>query len=64
MYKKLLKRAIDLILTLIALPCWFIILLIVGPIIYYQDKGSIFYNAPRLGKNGEVFKMYKLPIMI
>lgn len=63
MYKKLVKRAIDLILALIALPFWFIILMIIGPIIYFQDKGSIFYNAPRLGKNGEVFKMYKFRSM-
>ena len=63
MYKKLIKRAIDLILALIALPFWFIILIIIGPIIYFQDKGSIFYNAPRLGKNGKVFKMYKLRSM-
>lgn len=63
MYKKYLKRAIDLILALIALPFWFLILIVIGPIIYCQDKGSIFYNAPRLGKNGEVFKMYKFRSM-
>ncbi|WP_419961127.1 sugar transferase [Psychrobacillus sp. BM2] len=63
MYKKLLKRAIDLILALIGLPFLLIILIIIGPIIYFQDKGSIFYNAPRLGKNGEVFSMYKFRSM-
>lgn len=63
MYIKTLKRAIDLILALIALPFWFVILLIIGTIIYFQDKGTIFYNAPRLGKNGEVFKMYKFRSM-
>lgn len=63
MYKKFLKRVFDLILALIALPFWFIILVIVASIIYYQDKGSIFYNAPRLGKNGKVFRMYKFRSM-
>ena len=63
MYKNFFKRILDLILALIALPFWFVILLIVGPIIYFQDKGSIFYNAPRLGKNGKVFKMYKFRSM-
>ncbi|MET3655498.1 sugar transferase [Sporosarcina psychrophila] len=63
MYKKLLKRVFDLILAIIALPFWFIILVIIGPIIYFQDKGTIFYNAPRLGKNGEIFKMYKFRSM-
>lgn len=40
-----------------------IILVVVGPMIYFQDKGSIFYNAPRLGKDGEIFKMYKFRSM-
>ncbi|SEN48974.1 Sugar transferase involved in LPS biosynthesis (colanic, teichoic acid) [Mesobacillus persicus] len=63
MYKSFFKRILDLILALVALPFWFIILLIIGPIIYFQDKGSIFYNAPRLGKDGKVFKMYKFRSM-
>jgi undecaprenyl phosphate N,N'-diacetylbacillosamine 1-phosphate transferase len=63
MYKYFFKRIFDLILALIALPFWFIILVIVGSIIYFQDKGSIFYNAPRLGKDGKIFKMYKFRSM-
>lgn len=63
MYKKFFKRLFDLILAIIALPFWFIILTIVGPIIYFQDKGSTFYNAPRLGKNEKIFKMYKFRSM-
>jgi undecaprenyl phosphate N,N'-diacetylbacillosamine 1-phosphate transferase len=63
MYKRIFKRVFDLIIALVALPFWFVILAIIGPIIYFQDKGSIFYNAPRLGKNGKVFKMYKFRSM-
>lgn len=63
MYKNFFKRVFDFILALVALPFWFIILVIIGPIIYFQDKGSIFYNAPRLGKDGKVFKMYKFRSM-
>jgi lipopolysaccharide/colanic/teichoic acid biosynthesis glycosyltransferase len=63
MYKSVFKRGIDIILAIIVLPIWFIILVIVGPIIYFQDKGSIFYNAPRLGKDGRIFKMYKFRSM-
>lgn len=63
MYKSLFKRIFDLALAIIALPFWFIILITIGPIIYFQDKGSIFYNAPRLGKNGKVYKMYKFRSM-
>ncbi|CAH0346459.1 sugar transferase [Bacillus sp. CECT 9360] len=63
MYKNSFKRVFDFILAIIALPFWFIILAIIGPIIYFQDKGSIFYNAPRLGKDGEIYKMYKFRSM-
>ncbi len=63
MYKKYFKRIFDLVLALVALPFWFIILILIGPIIYFQDKGPIFYNAPRLGKDGRIFKMYKFRSM-
>ncbi|KZE38892.1 UDP-phosphate galactose phosphotransferase [Bhargavaea cecembensis] len=63
MYKRLFKRIFDFIIAFVVLPFWLIILLIIGPIIYFQDRGSIFYNAPRLGKDGEVFKMYKFRSM-
>lgn len=63
MYKKYLKRVLDLSLAIIALPFWLILLIVIGPIIYFQDKGSIFYNATRLGKDGKIFKMYKLRSM-
>lgn len=63
LYKNFLKRIFDLILSIIALPFWFVILVIVGSIIYLQDKGPIFYNAPRLGKDGKIFKMYKFRSM-
>jgi undecaprenyl phosphate N,N'-diacetylbacillosamine 1-phosphate transferase len=63
MYKGFIKRLFDLMLAIIALPFLLIILAVLGPIIYIQDRGKIFYNAPRLGKNGKVFKMYKLRSM-
>ena len=63
MYRNYIKRLFDLIIAAIAFPFWLIILIVIGPIIYFQDRGSIFYNAPRLGKDGKVFKMYKLRSM-
>ncbi len=63
MYRNFFKRILDFILAIVALPFWLIILAFIGPMIYFQDKGSIFYNAPRLGKDGKVFKMYKLRSM-
>lgn len=63
MYRNFFKRIFDLVLAIIALPFWLIILGIVVPMIYFQDKGSIFYNASRLGKDGKIFKMYKFRSM-
>ncbi|HFI0932062.1 TPA: sugar transferase [Streptococcus suis] len=63
MYKNYFKRIFDIILSISVLPIFFIILIIFGPIIYFQDKGNIFYNAERLGKDGRIFKMYKLRSM-
>lgn len=63
MYRLYFKRLIDFIIALIGLPIWGIIVLIIGPILYLEDKGSIFYNATRLGKDGQLFKMYKFRSM-
>ena len=62
MYKYV-KRLLDIVLSLIALPFFGILFLVVAPIIYFTDKGPIFYNAPRLGQNGKIFNMYKFRSM-
>lgn len=63
MYPKYIKRILDIIIALMALPLFLLILLVIGPIIYLEDRGPIFYNACRLGKNGNVYKMYKFRSM-
>lgn len=63
MYKKYIKRLVDIVSSLIALPFVCLAIIIIGPMIYIEDKGSIFYKAKRRGKNGKVFYMYKLRSM-
>lgn len=63
MIYKFFKRLFDIVISLIAVPFVLLAIIILGPIIYFTDKGPIFYNAPRLGKKGKVFKMYKLRSM-
>ncbi|NCB43005.1 MAG: sugar transferase [Clostridia bacterium] len=63
MYRKYIKRVFDVILALLGMPLLLIILIMFAPIIYLTDKGPIFYNAPRLGKNGKTFKMFKFRSM-
>lgn len=63
MYNGTFKRIFDLFFAIMALPFFIIILIVFGPIIYLQDKGSVFYNSPRIGKDGKIFTMYKLRSM-
>lgn len=63
MYKFLFKRMIDIIVGLCALPIVMIFVLIFAPIIYIEDKGSIFYFAKRIGKGSETFNMFKFRSM-
>ena len=59
MYKHILKRVLDIILSLIGMPFFVLSFIVVAPIVYITDKGPIFYNAERIGQNGKLFKMYK-----
>lgn len=64
MYKNILKRIIDIILALIAMPFVILVIIFVAPIIVLNDKGPIFYNAKRVGKDGKLFTMYKFRSMM
>lgn len=63
MYKSQIKRIIDICISVICIPFFSLIFIVVAPIIYLSDKGPIFYNAERLGKEGKFFKMYKFRSM-
>ena len=57
------KRLFDIFVSLLALPFVLLVILIFAPIIFLTDRGPVFYNAPRLGRKGKVFKMFKLRSM-
>ena len=63
MYARFGKRACDLVVGIIALPFVLLIIAILAPFIHFEDKGPVFYNAPRVGVGGRDFKMYKLRSM-
>ena len=63
MYRKFGKRALDILLSLIALPFVLLAIVIMAPFIYLEDRGPVFYNATRRGMNGKNFKMFKLRSM-
>ena len=63
MYAKFGKRVCDLVIGVAALPFVLLIIAVRAPFIHFEDKGPVFYNAPRVGLGGRDFKMYKLRSM-
>ena len=63
MYVHFFKRLIDILIGLCALPFVVLVILVFGPIIFFTDKGPVFYNATRAGKDYKPFKMFKLRSM-
>ena len=64
MYRLFGKRLVDIFIGIMALPFVLIFICVFGPIIYFSDKGSIFYKAKRMGQRGKMFRMYKFRSMI
>jgi len=64
MYRRFFKRFIDIFIAMIGLPVLFLIYIFVGPLIKLTDRGPVFYNAQRIGKDGKIFKMFKFRSMM
>ena len=62
--RNIIKRLFDIVIGLFALPFVLLFICILGPIIYFSDKGTIFYKAKRIGQGGKMFGMYKFRSMI
>lgn len=59
----IIKRFIDIVGSLVGCLVILILTIIVGPIIFFNDPGPIFYSQDRVGKNGKTFKIYKFRSM-
>lgn len=57
------KRLFDFLIALVALPFVLIVIAVVAPFIWLEDKGPVFYNAKRIGRNGKLFPMMKFRSM-
>lgn len=55
MYERCFKRIIDLMLSVLGLPVFGLIYIVVAPMIILDDGLPVFYNALRIGKNGKLF---------
>lgn len=63
MYVRFFKRCIDFIASLILLPFFCIIYVVLAPFYYFMDRGPMFYSGKRLGQYGEPFPMHKFRSM-
>lgn len=63
LYRAGIKRALDLLIVLAALPFYLPFIVILGVVISL-DGGSPFYVQKRIGKGGREFNMYKLRSMV
>ena len=60
MCNPILKRAIDLILSLLGLPFAAIIIIISSIFLYIESPGPVIFKQKRLGKHRKYFRMYKI----
>lgn len=57
------KRSMDILGGLAGCLITLLLVLIIGPVIYAQSPGPIFFSQVRVGRNGRKFKMYKFRSM-
>lgn len=60
---RFLKRTFDIILSIILMIPVGLIIAVSAIFIKAEDGGKVFYMAPRIGKFGKIFKMFKLRTM-
>jgi lipopolysaccharide/colanic/teichoic acid biosynthesis glycosyltransferase len=63
MYRNLIKRLLDIIISLILFPFLIIITIPIFLAIKFEDKGPVFYNSKRYGKGMKEFIMFKFRSM-
>lgn len=64
MYRKFIKRLLDLILSLVAFIILIPLMIIICITIKIDSKGSVLFLQERLGKNGKIFKIIKFRTMV
>ena len=64
MKEPFLKRPFDFTLSLIGIIISFPLWILIGLLIWLEDRGPIFYSQYRVGKDGKIFKTIKFRSMI
>ncbi len=63
MYKNVIKRIIDLVLSLLGAIILLPVFIIVSVLIYIDDPGPVFFKQKRIGKNKKIFWLHKFRSM-
>ena len=63
MYKRFIKRTMDIVVSFFAIIVLLLPMLIIAVIIEIDDPGPVIFKQERLGLNGKVFRMYKFRSM-
>lgn len=63
LYNIYIKRMLDIVISMILVLPTLLICIIVGVLIKLEDRGTVFYQQHRLGKNMKPYKMIKLRSM-
>ncbi len=63
MYKKFIKRFLDIVLSFAALIFFAVPMIIFALIIKHEDKGKAFFTQKRVGLHKKIFKIYKFRSM-
>lgn len=58
------KRALDLGLTILALPIVVPLGVVLGIVIWIDSPGPVLFTQPRAGQHGRTFRLYKLRTMV
>ena len=60
---RVVKRALDIVLILLALPVLLLALLVVGTLVRLTSPGPVFFSHRRIRREGEFFSMWKFRTM-
>ena len=63
MYSRYIKRMMDLIGAVLMMPFFVLLTAIIGPLIYFEDHGPIFFRQTRRGIKGCTYKIIKYRTM-
>ena len=63
-YQRMVKRAFDLAITLLAFPPILLLTAVIAVLIRLEGPGAIIFRQKRVGENGRLFELYKFRTMV